>query len=262
MFKPVAQVPRYRLVAQQIADRILEGALKAGQKMPAERVLVESLGVSRATIREALIALEITGYVENRFGAGVQVAARPPRDNQLLELAGPGPFELLEARIMIEGEVAALAAENIGPEEIARLKMLIDAMQNESGSAFWGENADEEFHLTIARATGNLALVNAVAEFWRQRLQMPMWVKIHSRVNVDAMKPQLIQEHVEIVAALELGNGPKAREAMRRHIALFGAQILDGWQALAPEDRQEVSPPPERLRRRVETEIGEWDFPS
>lgn len=256
MFKPVAQVPRYRLVAQQIADRILDGALAPGQKMPAERVLVENLSVSRATVREALIALEITGYVENKFGAGMQVSAHPPRENHLQDLAGPGPFELLEARLVIEGEVAALAAENISSDDIEQLKMLTQAMQNESGNVFWGDNADEEFHLTIARASGNLALVNAVAEFWRQRLQMPMWVKIHGRVNVDAMKPQLIQEHLDIVAALELGSGPKARDAMRRHIARFGVQILDGWQALAPEDRKEVLPPSERLWRSVETEIN------
>lgn len=247
MFKPVAQIPRYRLVAQQIADRIQEGALVAGDKMPAERVLVESFGVSRATIREALIALEITGYVENKFGAGVLVAAFPPKYNRLNELAAPGPFEQLEARMIVEGEVAALAALSIADSDIVRLRGLTDAMQRETGTEFWGENADEEFHLTIARATGNTALVNAVDDFWRQRQLMPMWVTLHERVEIDLMKPMRIQEHKDIISALEDRNPNAARAAMRHHISQFGVLVLEGWKALAPEVRGEVPAPMERL---------------
>ena len=78
MFKPVEQTPRYKLVAQQIADLILSGRLERGTKMPTERELVEELGVSRPTVREAMIALEITGFVENSFGAGAYVSVAPP----------------------------------------------------------------------------------------------------------------------------------------------------------------------------------------
>ncbi|MXU65197.1 FadR/GntR family transcriptional regulator [Oceanomicrobium pacificus] len=248
IFEPVAQIPRYRLVAQQIADRILDGALRPGDRLPPERELVETLGVSRATLREALIALEIAGFVANRFGAGMSVADHPPAANTLKALTGPGPFELLEARLIIEGEVAALAAPQIGPKALDRLRHLTDEMEGEAETEFWGDNADERFHLVIAEAAGNQALEMVVRDFWRQRLRQPMWVRMHGRVNVGTMKAQLVAEHRAIIAALADSDADAARRAMQAHIAQFARLLLDAWSALDAADRADASPPGDRLR--------------
>ncbi|MCV6824487.1 MULTISPECIES: FadR/GntR family transcriptional regulator [Halocynthiibacter] len=253
MFKPVEQIPRYRLVAQQIAERILEGDLKAGQKMPAERELVEQLSVSRATVREALIALEISGFVENRFGAGMQVSTHPPSTNTLSALVTPGPFELLEARLLVEGETAALAADHITDAELEKLEELTEQMSGEHENEFWGDNADELFHLTIARATRNLALENTVLGFWRQRVQLPMWVKMHGRVNVARMKPSLVQEHRAIIEALRKRSAEEARLAMRHHISQFGIQLLEGWKEHDETCENSVSPALKRLAHIIES---------
>lgn len=257
MFKLVDQPPRYRLVAQQIAEHILKGELEPGARLPPDRELVDSFGVSRATVREALIALEISGFVTSSFGSSMRVASAPPRRNTLDRLSGPGPFELLEARLIVEGEIAALATEHITAAEIAELRTLTSRMLSEGEDKFWGNNADERFHLTIAAATRNSALEGVVAEFWRQRMKQPMWVQMHSRVRTAPMKEALVKEHYRIVDALESGNQQAARSAMHRHISGFGEQLLIAWNDLDENARQSVSGPTEDLASKIKAELEE-----
>ncbi|MGH1350062.1 MAG: FadR/GntR family transcriptional regulator [Methyloligellaceae bacterium] len=251
MFKQVERTPRYRMVAEQIADLIVSGKLERGGKMPPDRELVEKLGVSRATIREAMIALEISGFVENKFGAGSYVSETPPISSKLNVATTPGPFELLEARMTIEGEIASIAAQQITDEDIKRLEYCIGCMSDEKAEEFWGGNADEEFHIIIANATNNTSFVNIVREFWRQRTQMPMWVQMHGRVNVDTMRGLLIEEHQVIVEALKARNSIEAGNAMRSHISSFGRSLLEKWNTLDENTRTEISPPEERLMSRL-----------
>ena len=256
MFKPVEQPPRYRLVAQQIADHILSGDLRPGAKLPPDRELVESFGVSRATVREALIALEIAGFATNSFGASMRVSATPPRRNTLDKLSGPGPFELLEARLIVEGEIAALAAQRITEAELALLRTHTSEMLKEAEDEFWGNNADEKFHLTIAASTRNTALESVVAEFWRQRMQLPMWVQMHSRIRTAPMKDALVKEHFKIVDALASGSPQKARTAMRRHISGFGEQLLNAWNTLDEDSKQAAPGPTDNLASKIKAELG------
>ncbi len=252
MFKQVEQIPRYRLVAEQIADLIVSGKLIRGSKMPPDRELVERLGVSRATVREAMIALEISGFVENRFGAGAYISETPPISSKINVATTPGPFELLEARMTIEGEIASLAAQHITEGDIKRLEYCIACMRDEKAEEFWGGNADEEFHITIANATNNTSFVNIVREFWRQRTQMPMWVQMHGRINVDTMRDLLIEEHLVIVEALKSGDSQRAGNAMRNHISSFGRSLLEKWNTLDETTKTAITPPEARLMNRLE----------
>lgn len=252
VFNPVEQAPRYKLVARQIVELIEAGELVPGTKMPPDRELVAQLGVSRATIREATIALEIAGFIDNRYGAGAYVAALPPESGAISELSGPGPFELLEARMVLEGEIAAIASQLIDKQDIEALKRCNEKMRNETNKRFWGGNADEEFHRTIARATSNTALSNMVAEFWRQRTRLPMWVRMHSRVGeLDEFRMELIVEHEAIVNALESGDAAQSREAMRAHIASFGRSLLNRWNTLEDVQREDTPPPSDRLVKQL-----------
>ena len=105
----------YRQIADQLAQLIASGEFPPGARLPAERELAVSLGVSRTSVREAIISLEMSGLVEVRVGTGIFVDARRRRAQPLRRRRGPGPFELLAARKLVEGEIAALAARTRRP---------------------------------------------------------------------------------------------------------------------------------------------------
>ena len=249
MFKPVEQTPRYKLVAQQIADLILSGNLERGAKMPTERELVEELGVSRPTVREAMIALEITGFVENSFGAGAYVSNTPPPTSPLTDMNQPGPFELLEARMLIEGEVAQLAAQHVTDRELDNLRACNERMHTNDPDEFW--LSDEEFHVAIAGASKNSAFANIVRDFWRQRTRMPMCVRMTERVSVDDVRDGIIDTHHRIVDALAARDGERAKTEIQAHLGDFGRALLDKWNGLENDLRNELSPPAERLVRQL-----------
>src|SRR5204863_7574961 len=102
----------YRQIADQLAQLIARGEFPAGTRLPAERELAVSLGVSRTSVREAIISLEMSGLVEVRVGTGIFVTSQNAAVHGNSVDSGPGPFELLDARKLIEGEIAALAAKN------------------------------------------------------------------------------------------------------------------------------------------------------
>ena len=112
----------YLKVAENILEFIDSEKIEAEQRLPSERDLAAQLGVSRPTVREALIALEITGAVEIRSGSGVYVLQRDEGAELKAPDQGPGPFEILEARRLVESEACALAAERISADELAQLE--------------------------------------------------------------------------------------------------------------------------------------------
>jgi len=132
-FQAVAITRLYRVIADQIAGRIRAGEFPRGGRLPSERELAEQLQVSRASIREALIALEIEGYVEVRVGTGVFVtregAGFPAGSGACAgveqEHDDIGPFDLLEARMLIEPECAGMAAQQASPAQIAAIRQTL-----------------------------------------------------------------------------------------------------------------------------------------
>ena len=151
----------YRQIADQIRRLIRSGEYGPGARLPPERDLARQLRVSRPSVREALIALEVEGLVEVRIGSGIYVrgSASPagaPAD------AAAGPFELLRARYVIEAECAALAAKSARPPQIAALEASLDDMTRELADGQRPLVADRAFHLRVAEATGNGALVEVI----------------------------------------------------------------------------------------------------
>lgn len=253
MFDPIAQTPRYRLVAEAIAGKITEGVFPTGEKLPPDRVLVEELGVSRATLREALIALEVKGYIETRFGSGAYVLGPPgavaeDADQKLAAVVPvapvPGPFEALEARRLIEGELAALAAQAITPAQLDTLWGCLQAL--ESAGSGWDAEADARFHEVIATAAGNTVLARLAAQFWRDQTENPLWTAIRSAVADSNLRPQLVAEHEAIIEALTEGAPEAARAAMHAHLDNFARTLLAQWDA--PEEGSTEAAPHARLR--------------
>jgi len=218
-----------QIVARRIARMIEENAGNPGWHLPSERELAEELQVSRTVVREAVIALEMRGVVEVRGRAGIVVL--PTRFNQIGFDAintdiGPGPFELLEARLAVESGAAYLAAQRVTNYDIMELEEYIARMQREADAPLLSEQGDREFHLAIAGMTGNAIIVSMVEALWAQRDASRMWKKLHEHIHAESVRPLWIGDHHAIVAALKMRNPEAAHKAMAHHISNVINELL------------------------------------
>lgn len=225
----------YQKVAEELARLITAEEFPRGSRLPAERKLAERFNVSRPTIREAIIALEINNFVEVRGGSGVYVCEESPNELSSSGLDA-GPFDILEARIKLEGEIAELAATKITDDELLELEDALDRMEqeNKAGGALY-EQADEEFHMIIVKSTQNEALVALCKMLWHLRNQSPVSAKILEKVRQAGSTPR-IEEHRKIFEALRRREPALARAAMRDHLARVIRQLLDATEANAIEE--------------------------
>jgi GntR family transcriptional repressor for pyruvate dehydrogenase complex len=214
----------YQRVAEAIATAIANGTHPPGSRLPAERDLAEEFAVSRPTIREAMIALEIRGLVGAKKGSGIYVTATPPDLTSTPEL-DVGAFELIEARTLFEGEAAALAATAIGAEQLDELRKLLVEME-QAGETSAALDADKQFHLAIAKATGNSLVVSVVEMLWTIREQSPLCIHMFAKARREGVTPR-VNEHQLIVDALA-GHDPQlARETMRSHLRRVTDDLLE-----------------------------------
>jgi GntR family transcriptional regulator, uxu operon transcriptional repressor len=212
----LAPEPRlYRVVSGRIEDLIRAEGIKPGERLPAERDLAIKLGVSRTSLREALIALELGGIVEVRGGSGVYVCA-PDAQATDAAAAGPGPFEVLAARRSIETEVAAMAARNASASAVDAILVAVEQMEQQHEDSGDNEAADRNFHLAIARAAGNSALVGVIEYLWSQRGSL--WHRLTEHYQTEALRRQTLIDHRDILAAIAAHDPAGARQAMRTHL--------------------------------------------
>jgi len=220
----VEPVRLYRQIAGQIESLIDSGEFSAGARLPPERELATLLGVSRTSVREALISLEIAGRVEVRVGTGVFVRGPSgsrdgaPRHTTGGVDEGPGPFDLLAARALIEGEIAALAAQRIDRAAIAALREAIARMRAHGDNAGEREAADRAFHVAIAEASGNEALAHTVQHLWDLR-RGELWTKTEEHFHTPMLRDKTLADHEAIVDALAAHDARAARDAMHRHLS-------------------------------------------
>lgn len=208
----------YLDVANQIERLIKSGEIKPGERLPSERNLATSFHVSRPTIREAMIALEIAGLVEIRTGSGIYALAPNASSDNGLADEGPGPFEVLETRLLVEAETASLAATRITDEQIAELATALKDMEREDSEGTVTEQADQKFHCIIAEGSHNSALASIVNWLWELRNKSKISTLFHQRVREKGVHPSL-EDHRRIFKALQSRDPLRAREAMRAHIA-------------------------------------------
>ncbi|MBA3477331.1 MAG: FadR family transcriptional regulator [Lautropia sp.] len=255
MPSPLAGAGRlYRQIAEEIRLRIADSTFAAGSRLPAERDLAHRFAVSRTSVREALIALELGGFVEVRGGSGIYVSNPLPFIRPLFEAvdAGPGPFELLHARWLVEGEIAALAARSIDEPTLARLAEALRVLQSPGASAQARDDADRSFHLGIAEATGNGALIQTVRMYWDQR-RGPMWQKLVEHFHTPQLRAVVADDHARILDALAMRAPARARLAMRRHLLCVTREFGKERDTTAgaptrPRSLRAGMPPPGRLR--------------
>ena len=213
----------YHTVANKLLELIDSGVFPPGSRLPGERELAKRFGVSRVSIREAEIALQAQGRVEIKVGSGVYVLDRS--NLPVYGLPKVGPFELTEARALFEGEAAALAAPMISDEDLARLEHLIDIMIGKAEDELTPEEADFEFHLTIARATNNHAILFVVDSLWKMRKEAAQLQNVYKTVcSKDNSHRE--DEHKIILDALRRRDSSAARTAMRDHFTRMIEALL------------------------------------
>ena len=215
---------RYQEVATEIRDMIARSDYKPGDRLKTERQMAEELGVSRSLVREAVITLELEGLVDVRKGSGIYLATPPEavedEEPRLEDLPDDfGPFELLQARQLLESTIAAFAAEMVSMADIRRMREALDMEREaiEKGTDD-GHEADELFHRLIAVATQNAVLVDLLDELWGKRKKSRMWAQLHTRVFDTDYRRRWLQDHQEILQALQRKDPSRARQAMWTHL--------------------------------------------
>lgn len=230
----------YRQIADQISRLIEAGEFKAGKRLPPERMLAAQLNVSRPTVREALIALEVEGWVDIRGGTGVFVVERQDENNPTMaekpaspannsKLPLPGPLDVLYARDLIEPEVAALAAKNATPEAIQSIARILGSMVCCSANDPKHLEFDHHFHFGLAEATGNAALVQTMETLWIMRMS-PLYIRLQDHFHNETIWQRAIIEHREILEAIKASDPKAARAAMHRHLSNARKRYVSNWQ--------------------------------
>lgn len=209
----------YRQISDQLRKLILDGEFPVGSRLPSERDLSVQLGVSRPSLREALIALEVEGHIEVRMGSGIYVCPPTPREGQIDLSTEEGPLELIRAREMIEGEVAYAAAKHASDAQIDAIEQAFRLMIAHTDAGINPLEADRLFHIRVAEASGNSVLVGLVTQLFDARLG-PLFKRLHSHFDSKVVWYEAIDEHEVLMQALRERNADKARAAMRRHMAI------------------------------------------
>ncbi|MDR3538674.1 MAG: FadR/GntR family transcriptional regulator [Acetobacteraceae bacterium] len=206
----------FEIVARQIAAMV-RARYDIGQKLPGERELAKSFGVSRPTIREAILSLAMAGMVRVRNNSGAYVVSRheaPDVDT----LEGFGPFENLRARHLVEPQIAGIAAQRASESIIAKLADSLAAMRWEHAQGRESDQADHRFHILLAEATGNGVLVSICDQLWRGQIESRIWREIHTRMRMEDYRPTWLKDHEDIYAAVVEHNPRRSSAAMVRHL--------------------------------------------
>ncbi|MBV2144431.1 FadR family transcriptional regulator [Falsochrobactrum sp. TDYN1] len=209
-----------RRVYQQIADQIrklIDGSsLAAGSRLPAERDLAQQLRISRPSLREALIALEIEGVIEIRSGSGIYVL--PPADTVVNDQTlGESPVELMQARILIECGLMAQCAAKISEQALTKLESILEAMTREIEANRKPVEHDKQFHIGLASAVGNSVLTSMVTKIFDER-HSPISERMQRRTESPSTWRLAVEEHYAILTALRAKDPFAAQVAMHAHL--------------------------------------------
>ncbi|MDD5018507.1 MAG: FadR/GntR family transcriptional regulator [Eubacteriales bacterium] len=219
MLEPLKKTRLYEEIVKQILDLIKEGTLKPGDKLPPERKLAEDLHVSRTAIREALRSLEMMGYIESNVGGGTHIksislenvmdpfSAMLSQDEQLLR-------DLIDVRLLLETETAALSAKRITPEKVEMIQNAIDQMEKEIAAGENGVNGDNAFHEALAIASDNSAIC-IILDMCGELLARTR----KATLNISGQPKKSLIDHKEIFNAIKKQDSKAASKAMREHLS-------------------------------------------
>lgn len=221
MLEPIKRARLYETVAHQIKTLIRNGTLKVGDQLPSERELTTQLNVSRTSIREALRALEMAGYIESRVGVSGGTFVKDVSIEQIVE-----PFamvlykhknfvlDILEVRRILEVEIAEMAADRRTEDDLQKIADSLLRMETDIVGGGIGLDGDSDFHYALARATHNQVLLNVV-----DTITQVTYETRRDTLELPHEPGKALQEHKGIAEAVGRGDVASSGELMRAHLA-------------------------------------------
>ncbi|MGY6694882.1 MAG: FCD domain-containing protein [Roseinatronobacter sp.] len=216
---------RYQEIADQLRELIAQGDYRQGDRILTERQIAERLSVGRSVAREAILLLEVEGVLDVRKGSGIYLK-RTDTDSLTRDINDIGPFELIQARQLLESAIAGMAASTVTKPDILRMR---EALEMERASIDQGDldySGDEQFHRLIAEATQNSILVDTVRELWEKRARSRMWAQLHDRIFETDYRMRWLDDHNLVLAALQRRDPEAARSAMWQHLENVRVTLL------------------------------------
>lgn len=223
----------YRLIADRLRCRMRAGEFPVGTRLPPERDLAQQLGVSRPSVREALIALEVEGLVEVRMGSGIYVVALESAASRPALGDACGPFEIIRARQVLEGELAALAACSMSAAQIDGLRASVAAMEADVSEGRAPLHGDRLFHVGIAQACDNTPLLRTVMQWFDER-HNPLFEQLGQHFENEANWRAAMAEHREVIDAIAAREPQRARQAMHQHFQRTHDRFAAAWPQATP----------------------------
>lgn len=225
--RPVVKPRLYEQVLERLRAHVAEAGLRAGDRLPAERDLAASLGVSRASVKQAIVVLEVQGLIETRHGGGTYLV-RGTLDvepvEQLVERRKRLP-DVLDAREALETKLAELAAERRTADELEDIRQALDFMRDEVAEGGFGLEGDRRFHAAVTAAAHSSLL----AEFMKSIAGQITESRTES-LRQPGRPPRSLAQHAAIYEAIAAGEPKKAAAAMRKHVRTVAKVRLLTWE--------------------------------
>lgn len=214
---------RYIQIGYDLIEKISLDNYRIGDKLPTEREIAELYNVSRTVIREAMIMLELEGYIEVRKGSGVYLVSQPQSKSMLTECQTKlsndiGPFEMLQGRQLLESNIAEFAASQVSKAEVLKLREILQNERHAFESGDQSYDYDQQFHIQIAITTKNTLLIQLAEYSWKKRVDSEMWAQLHHHIHSTEYRRQFLEDHEKILLALQLKQPQNAKLAMWQHL--------------------------------------------
>ena len=221
-FKAVRPKKTSSLIAEQILRLVESGVLAPGHRLPPERKLAKQFDINRQAVREALSALQLLGVVATRPGSGTVIAAKIPRSVDLFSEIRhldnqDNPFEVMEARAIIEPEIVRRAALRATPSQLRRLAAVIDHHEAQVRAGQRSSSGDLEIHIALAQISGNHVLVRFI-ESVAESADQWLWRNRRERQWDQTRALSYLQHHRQIYAAIKIRDARTAVRIMRSHL--------------------------------------------
>lgn len=208
----------YVRVSHDIREYLVSSHFAEGDRLPSESELSKILGVSRATVREAIVALEVSGVLAVRRNVGAVVLTLSEELPAQTFSAEAGPFEQIQVRLLLEPEAARLAAINRSEDQCDRMEKAIEMMVGENQAGYETEEGDMQFHMIIARASKHSLLRSHIESLWVMRHEGKLWPQLQQSVDLSVNRTRAVFQHMRILESIRSQNPEGAKQAMEQHL--------------------------------------------
>jgi len=229
-FESIRKSSAPEMVVEQVLEKIKTGELIPGSRLPAQRDLARIMGVGRSSVREAINALVVMGYLEAIHGSGTFIRRELPAEDLSANrfdaaLKAGSIFDLMEAREVLECRSAALAAERADAKQVRKLKKVVERVGATDNDYYIFLQADMDFHDCLAEATGNVVICEMT------RLVLDKVVNHHARLRTTKLSPEYrrfsIRSAEKVVESIEKGDGKNAAHWMSRHLNAIEKELKE-----------------------------------